>query len=174
MQRSESTCSDSEARRSRLPFPTLSRNIAVTVLLPEQLERPWAQLPGSQHRPHLLNQKYLFPQWPPLVTPFLQGAQDSCGVCRMSSPRVGGAERQTTHSQVPSQPALTPHTHWPDEGCQGLNANVPRLWDPRPGEAGRVAHQHPQPTHLPGQLQAVPVPFGSNVYQMLTSFQGLY
>lgn len=42
----------------------LSRNIEVTLLMPGQLRRHWVQLPGSQHRPHLLGQKYLLPQWP--------------------------------------------------------------------------------------------------------------
>lgn len=55
---------------SSLSLP-LSRNIEVTPLAPGWLKRPWAQLPGGQHRPHLLRQKYLLPQWPQLVTPFL-------------------------------------------------------------------------------------------------------
>lgn len=55
---------------SSLSLP-LSRNIEITLLMPGWLRRSWAQLPGSQHRPHLLRQKYLLPQWPQLVTPFL-------------------------------------------------------------------------------------------------------
>lgn len=75
------------------PSLTLSRNIEVTLLLPGQLKRPWAQLPRSQHRPHLLSQKYLLPQWPRLMTPFLRGAQGSHGGGGMSSSRLEKTER---------------------------------------------------------------------------------
>lgn len=60
-----------------LSFP-LSRNIEVTLLMPGHLRRPWVQLPRSQHRPHLLRQKYLLPQWPQLMTPLLRGAWGNC------------------------------------------------------------------------------------------------
>lgn len=74
-----------------LSFP-LSRNITVTLFLPGQLKRPWAQLPGNQNKPQLLSQKYLLPQWPCLMTPFLRGAQGGCGGGRMLSSRLGRAE----------------------------------------------------------------------------------
>lgn len=118
----------SAAQHSRLAFPYTFQNIEVTLLLPGQLKRPWAQLPGCQHRPHLLSQKYLLPQWPRLVTPFLGGARGSQrargsrGGGGMSSSQTG-KDREAHHSsQAPSQPASRPCAHWPDEGSQSLDA----------------------------------------------------
>lgn len=119
----------SAAQHSRFAFPYTFQNIEVTLLLPGQLKRPWAQLPGCQHRPHLLSQKYLLPQWPRLVTRFLGGAQGSRrargsrGGGGMSSSQIGEGQREADHSsQAPSPPAPRPCAHWPDEGSQSLDA----------------------------------------------------
>lgn len=47
-------------------------------------------------------------------------------------------QREADHTLPGPPPAPTSCAHWPDKGCQGLNANVPGLWDPGPGEAERT------------------------------------
>lgn len=102
-----STCSSSS-----LP---LSRNIKVTLLMPGWLRRPWAQLPRSQHRPHLLRQKYLLPQWPQLMTPFpeMPGAVAPASPCAT----VG-----TEHHQGWERPGDTDH---PLPGPQPASFHLP-------------------------------------------------
>ena len=94
-------------------------------------EKTSGSVAGGQHRPHLLAQKCLLPQWPRLLTPFLRGAQGGCAslpkVPRRgrTSPRLGRAVTRWPPSQAPA-----------GQMRSGLNTNVPRYWDPEP-EAGR-------------------------------------
>ena len=165
MQSLEHVHLDSAAQHFRLPLPSTFQKYQSHTTHARAAEKTWAQLPGSQHRLHLLGQKYLPPQGLQLLTPFLRGAWGHCtaslGCCSGEAGNVTqgrkGRERPTTHSQVLKRPAPASHPCWQDDKQQDLNANVPGLCDPRPGEAGGAPHS-PVLASLAGHSLGAQVP----------------
>ena len=117
MQSLEHVHLDSAAQHLRLPLPSTVQKYQSHTTHARAAEKTWAQLPGSQHRLHLLGQKYLPPQGLQLLTPFLRGpggtAQPPWGAAvgrRGMSPRVGRAERDRPPTPRFSSGQLLPPT----------------------------------------------------------------